>query len=124
LVDDTIVYIDGAYKNPAGESPKYVASDECWTGKIDRGDVTKIQWTKLPAHPGTARYRIASVASDRDDKIYFSGGTDNPYNYNGVGYDGKPSEPSPMTFAWNLRTSKWEVVNEKTPNPAMRQDRK
>ena len=119
LVDDTIVYIDGAYKNPAAGSPKYVQSDQCWTGKIDRGDITKIQWTKLPSHPGTARYRIASVASDRDDKIYFSGGTDNPYNYNGVGYDGKPSEPSPMTFAWNLRTSKWEVVNEKTPNPAM-----
>jgi hypothetical protein len=119
LVKDTIVYCDGAYKNPAGGSPKYVASDECWMGKIDSKDLTKIQWSKISAHPGTARYRIAAVASDHDQKIYFSGGTDNPYNYNGVGYDGRPAEPSPVTFAWNLRTSKWEVINEKTPNPAM-----
>jgi hypothetical protein len=24
-----------------------------------------------------------------------------------------------MTFAWNLKTSKWEVVSEKTPDPTM-----
>ncbi len=52
---------------------------------------TKIQWTKLPNHPGNARYRIAAGGSEKDQKIYFSGGTDNPYNYNGIGYDGKPA---------------------------------
>jgi hypothetical protein len=24
-----------------------------------------------------------------------------------------------MTFAWNQRAAKWEVVNEATPNPSM-----
>lgn len=119
LLDDTIIYIDGATRNPAGNTPPYVASDECWMGKIDHHEPTKIQWSKVPAHPGNAHYRIAAGASERDKKIYFSGGTDNPYNYNGIGYDGRPAEPSPVTFAWNLRTSKWEVINENTPNPTM-----
>ena len=119
VVGDTIVYIDGAHKNPAGGQPKYVASDECWMGKIDHHDLSKIQWTKLPNHPGTARYRIAAGGSEKDQKIYFSGGTDNPYNYNGIGYNGVPAEPSPVTFAFNLRTGKWETINEHTPQPTM-----
>lgn len=119
LLNDTIVYVDGAYRNPAGSSPKFVASDECWMGKIDRKDPAKIQWSKLPNHPGAARYRIAAGGSPKDDKIYFSGGTDNPYNYNGMGYNGKPSAPSPVTFAFNLKTSKWETINESTAKPTM-----
>jgi len=119
VVGDTIVYIDGAYKNPAGGKPKYVPSDECWMGKIDHHDRSKIQWSKLPNHPGTARYRIAAGGSEKDEKIYFSGGTDNPYDYNGVGYNGAPAEPSPATFAFNVRTSKWETINEHTPQPTM-----
>ena len=118
IADDTIIYVDGAHPNPAG-NPRYVASDECWMGKIDHHDPAKIEWTKLPSHPGSARYTIAAGGSDKDDRVYFSGGTDNPYNYNGVGYDGKPSEPSQTTFAFNLRTSKWEVINDHTPNPTM-----
>src|SRR6266576_3059938 len=98
LVGDTIVYVDGAQKNPSADQPKYVASDECWMGKIDHHDPAKILWTKLPTHPGNARYRIAAGSSEKDQMIYFSGGTDNPYNFNGIGYDGKPSEPSPVTF--------------------------
>jgi N-acetylneuraminic acid mutarotase len=119
LLGDTIVYIDGAYKNPNGPNPKYVSSSECWMGKISKADLTKIEWTKLPDHPGSARYRIAAGASEKDSKIYFSGGTDNPYNYNGIGYNGQPSEPSPVTFAFNLKTGKWETINENTPDPVM-----
>lgn len=119
ILDDTIVYCDGAHKNTAAGSPKYIASDECWQGKIDHHDIRKIQWSKLPNHPGNARYRIAANASESDHKFYFTGGTDNPYNFNGVGYDGLPSEPSAMTFAFNVRTNKWEVIREKTPNATM-----
>jgi N-acetylneuraminic acid mutarotase len=119
LVGDTIVYVDGARKNPSADRPKYVASDECWMGKIDRHDPTKIQWTKLPSHPGSARYRIAAGSSEKDQMIYFSGGSDNPYNFNGIGYDGKPSEPSPVTFAFNARTGKWETLNENTSHATM-----
>ena len=116
---ETIIYVDGVYEKP-GANPKYVASDECWMGKITKGDVTKIEWTKLPVHPGNARYRIAAGNSaGKEGRVYFSGGTDNPYNFNGVGYNGQPSEPSPVTFAYNVRAGKWEVINENTPDSTM-----
>ena len=114
LLDDMIVYVDGAHKNAAG-TPPYVASDECWMGKISHKDVRKIQWTKLLEHPGANRYRIAAGASEKDHRIYFSGGTDNPYNYNGIGYDGQPSEPVGNTFDFDLKSGQWETVAEDTP---------
>lgn len=123
IVGDTIVYVDGASKNPDGASPKYVASNECWMGKIPhKGDITKIVWTKLPPHPGSARYRIAAGAEPPGKKaarIYFSGGTDNPYNYNGIGYNGQPSEPSPVSFAFNTRSHSWETLTENAPDATM-----
>jgi N-acetylneuraminic acid mutarotase len=119
LVGNTIIVVGGAQKDPAGDSPRVVASTDCWQGKIDRRDFRRIEWKKLPAHPGSAQFRIAAGGSEKDQKIYFSGGTDNPYDFNGIGYDGKPAEPSPVTFAFNLRTSTWETLDENTPSPTM-----
>jgi N-acetylneuraminic acid mutarotase len=119
VVGDTIVYVDGAFRNPAGDKPKYVASEECWMGKIDHHDLRKIQWSKLPSHPGSARYRIAAGGSEKDQRVYFSGGSDTPYNYNGLGYNGRPAEPSPVTFAFNVRSGKGETINLNTPDPTM-----
>lgn len=118
ILEDTIVYVDGARKNPTG-TPAYLSSDECWLGKIDRKNITKIEWTQLPEHPGNAHFRIAAGASEKDHRIYFAGGSDNPYNYNGIGYDGQPAEPSPVTFAFDVRGAKWETLNENDDNPTM-----
>ena len=118
VVGDAIVYIDGAKKNAAGSKLPYVASDECWLGKIDRKDPKKIQWSKLPPHPGSARYRIAAGGSDRDARAYFAGGSDAIYDYSGMGLDRKPAEPSPEVFAFNLRNSSWEAL-QNAPNPTM-----
>jgi N-acetylneuraminic acid mutarotase len=114
LLDDTIIYVDGAHKS-AADTLGYVASDECWMGKINHKDVTKVQWTKMIEHPGGARYRIAAGASEKDHRIYFSGGTDNPHNYNGIGYDGRPSEPAANTFDFDLKEGQWETVPEDSP---------
>jgi N-acetylneuraminic acid mutarotase len=116
LADDTIVIADGAKAGPSG-GPRYVPSDECWLGKIDRKDPTKIQWTKLPAHPGAARFGIASSGSDRDKKVYFSGGTPTLHNYKGLGTDGKPIETSPVTFAYDVHHGRWETISENTYYP-------
>ena len=118
IVDDTIVYVDGAARNPAAGAA-YVASEECWIGKIDHKDPAKIIWSKLPAHPGTARFGIAAGASEKEHKIYFSGGSDRPHNFLGMGYDGQPAEPSPVTFAYDVRFRKWETIHENTPDPTM-----
>lgn len=119
LVDDTIVYVDGARAADTAGGPKFVASDECWKGKIDHHDPTKIAWSKLPNHPGNARFRIAGGGSDRDGMIYFAGGSDNPYDFNGVGYDGKPAEPSPWSFAFHVHSGQWKTLDDNTPDPTM-----
>lgn len=119
VVGNTIIYVDGAKASGATTGPRYVASDECWMGKIDRKDPKKITWTKLPAHPGTARYRIAAGRGEKDGKAYFAGGTDLIYDYTGTGLDGKGAEPSPMVFDYNTRRDAWETILDNDPNPTM-----
>jgi N-acetylneuraminic acid mutarotase len=123
LAGDTIVYVDGAYKNPAiGTTPPppgttpYVPSDECWLGTISPKNLTEITWTRIAKHPGKSRYRMAAGAWGR--RIVFTGGTDIPYNFNGVGYDRRPSEPVATTFAWNADQQLWETLPD-NPNPSM-----
>jgi N-acetylneuraminic acid mutarotase len=112
LIDETIVYVDGARKNTAEGSP-FVASDECWVGRIDHKDPDKIEWSKLPPHPGPARFGIVSGAGE-GHKILFSGGTANLHNFKGLDYEGKPAELSPVTFAYDLHGNKWETITEET----------
>lgn len=66
--------------------------EACWTGEIDRDDPTRIAWAEASI-PGAARYRAAMTGSERLGGFVVIGGTENPYNYNGIGYDGVPSEP-------------------------------
>jgi len=119
IVGDTIIYVDGAKASPATQGLRYVASDECWMGKIDRKDPRKITWSKLPGHPGTARYRIAAGGAGKEGKAYFSGGTDIVYDYTGVGFDGTGAEPSPVVFDYNLKREAWETILDNDRNPTM-----
>jgi N-acetylneuraminic acid mutarotase len=116
VADEAIVLVDGAKPGPAG-GPRYVESDECWLGKIDHKDPSKIEWSKLPPHPGTARFGIAGGGADRDHRIYFSGGTATPHDYKGVSYDGKPADVSTVTFDYDLHSHKWETLNGNTFDP-------
>lgn len=121
LVGDTIVYVDGAQRNPAGGNPGFVTTDECWMGKIDHHDPTKIAWSKLPAHPGPARFRISAGGLEKEDRVYFASGSSTPYDFKGVGYDGKPAEATPVVFDYNIRAAKWETVNQNAADLLMDQ---
>jgi N-acetylneuraminic acid mutarotase len=116
VADETIVIVDGAKAGPVG-GPKYVSSDECWLGKIDHKDPNKIEWSKLPAHPGTARFAIAGGGSNHEHRIIFSGGTPTPHDYKGVAYDGQPTEASAITFDYDLHHHQWETISEETYDP-------
>lgn len=118
VVGDSIIFVDGA-KASGAKTPPWVPSDECWMGKIDRKDPKKIEWSKLPAHPGPARYRIAAGPSDKDGKVYFAGGSAEIYDYNGIASDGKPAEPSSVVFDYNVKRGAWETIMENAPNPTM-----
>ncbi len=116
IADEEIVVVDGAKPGPAG-GPRYVASDDGWLGKIDHKDPTRIEWSKLPPHPGTARFGIAGGGGDRDHRIYFSGGTSTPHDYKGASYDGTPADVSTVTFAYELHGHRWETINANTYDP-------
>jgi N-acetylneuraminic acid mutarotase len=116
IAGEAIVIVDGAKPGPA-DGPRYVASDECWLGKIEKKEPTKIEWSKLPPHPGPARFAIAAVGSEREHQILFSGGTATPHDYKGVAYDGQPTEASTFTFAYDLHHGRWETISENTDDP-------
>ncbi len=109
LTDETIVFVDGVKKDSSGA---YVTSDQGWMGKIDHKDPNKIEWSKLPPHPGTARFGI--VAGAGEHHVLFSGGTATPHNYKGLDAEGKPVEISGLTFQYELHGNKWETITDDT----------
>jgi N-acetylneuraminic acid mutarotase len=114
IIDDSIVYCDGATKGEAKNS--LVASEGCWQGKIDRKDAMKIEWAKIASHPGDARFGIAAGSGEKDHRIFFTGGSAAPFDYRGIGMDGKPAEASSLSFAYDVRSGKWETLSEANPD--------
>ncbi len=55
------------------------------------------------------------AAGVHDGHLVFAGGSANPYNYNGIGYNGVPSEPETRLFAWDFAASAWQDAG---PGPA------
>ncbi|MBX7219138.1 MAG: galactose oxidase [Blastocatellia bacterium] len=120
IVGDTIVIADGVKTQT--DKPKYVMEGSCYVGKIDPQSFQRITWTRIAEHPGKPRYRMAAgvLANRKTDaeRVYFTGGTENPYNYNGIGYNGQPAQPTGETFAFNTRTNQWETLPS-SPVPTM-----
>lgn len=90
---------------------RYGLVAEAWEGEIDPADPARIAWKRLPPHPGRPAYRMAAVGEG--SRVLFAGGSENPYNYNGVGYDGKPSAPSARLFAYDLGAERWVSYPDK-----------
>lgn len=106
----------GGVKAVAGDDGKrkFVASNEAWVGKVAPGAPESIEWSRAPAPPVGPFYRMA--ASSGRDLIYFAGGGDNPYNYNGVGYDGVAAKPSGRLIAFDPKKSEWTLVGDIPPS--------
>jgi N-acetylneuraminic acid mutarotase len=106
LAESTIVLIDGA-RRTTGAS-RYTLAPQAWAGRIDPRDATRITWVKLPPHPGPPRYRAA--AAPCGPLVVIAGGTDNPYNFNGIGYDGRASAPLASVIAFDTREWRWQAL--------------
>ena len=108
IAGDTIVYCGGARMQP-GQTPKYAPSAECFRGDIDPAAPATVRWRAIALHPGGPRYRAAAgpVDSGLMTGVLFTGGTTNPYNYNGVGYDGRPAEPEPTSWIYDVQHDQW-----------------
>lgn len=117
IVGNRLVIADGVRVQPLEKGKrKFVLTGEVYGGTIDPGDPTVIEWRKLPPHPGKPGYRMAATGSRHNGKwVVFAGGSGNPYNYNGIGYNGVPSEPSNRVFAYDLEQETWRLFAPKTP---------
>lgn len=112
LVDDAMVVCDGvaSARGPDGKNA-FAITNECWQGDLDAAQIGKISWRRLPAHPGPPLYRAGAAASSADGqaRIVFAGGSPRPYNYDGIGYDHVPAEPSAAVFSFQPRQGSWQV---------------
>ena len=119
IVEGRIVYCDGvAIAVRADRSRDFVATNQCYLGSIDPSDGRRIDWRTIDPHPGPARYRMAAAGVAEMNGILFIGGTDNPYNYNGIGYDGRPSSPLSGALLFDLTLGQWHSLEQ--PNlPSM-----
>ncbi|MDJ0940571.1 MAG: galactose oxidase [Woeseiaceae bacterium] len=106
---NTIVYCDGvAVVANKDRRRDFAAVDRCFQGIIDPDDNRRIDWRSVPPHPGASRYRMAAAGHERG--VLFLGGSANPYNYDGIGYNGKESEPAAGAFEFDVVANRWREI--------------
>ena len=117
IVGNTIVYCDGVAVEAHDDRPRdFVAVPDCFLGIIDDADGRRIDWRSVDYHPGPPRYRMAAAGVPEVNGVLFVGGSENPYNYAGIGYDGQPSEPARGALLFDIDTQSWQELEfEGTP---------
>jgi len=109
IVDGHIVVCDGV-RLTGGNPRRYEMSDECWLGVLNDIDPADIAWTRIDPHPGESRYRMAAAGGSAKTVVVFAGGSAIAYNYDGIGYDGRPAEPSDGVFAFDVVARRWREL--------------
>ena len=107
VAGNTLVVCDGVAIDNATLPRRFVMSDACYQGQIDEDDARRIHWQALPPHPGAACYRAVAAASADGEQLLFAGGGDNPYNYNGTGYNRIPARPCRHRYSYDLAARRW-----------------
>jgi hypothetical protein len=112
IVGNTIVYCDGVAVEAHDDRRRdFVAVPDCLLGVIDDEDSRRIDWRTVKYHPGLPRYRMAAAGVPAANGVLFIGGSVNPYNYDGIGYNGKPSEPATGALLFDIDDQDWRVID-------------
>ena len=53
---------------------------------------------------------MAAIGDTSRQQVIFVGGSDNPYNFNGIGYDGNPSQPVDSVIAFDVVNNLWKEL--------------
>ncbi|MGJ8662691.1 MAG: Kelch repeat-containing protein [Marinicella sp.] len=117
IVNNKMVICDGVKVDRQNDKKQFIAAAACVIGQIDPADFTQISWTAIPHHSGTGYYRMAASGGD-NQLIHFVGGSNNPYNFNGIGYNGIPAEPSGDIRIFDLKLQQWNILSDKI-SPSM-----
>jgi len=111
LVGNQMVIVDGVKVSAVKNNRRqFSMTNSAYIGEINADDFTQINWRQLPPHPGHPGYRMAATGIPASNQVMFVGGSDNPYNYNGIGYNGEPSQPSRQRFVFDLITQQWQLL--------------
>lgn len=111
IVDNKMLVCDGVKVVPLADRRRtFAAETACYLGAIAADNPTKIDW-RIVSHPtGKARYRMAATGVTSPQKaIVFAGGSINPYNYNGIGYNRIPSEPTSEIWIYDISSDSWNA---------------
>ncbi|MGD8327439.1 MAG: hypothetical protein PVF65_11035 [Sphingomonadales bacterium] len=116
LVHGQIIIADGVavigYEEETGRRI-YGLINDVWHGVIDPEHPEHIKWRKWAAHPGRPTYRAAAYSDEELSQVIFAGGSDNPYNYDGIGYNGNPAPALSQIIAFDARTGEWLQYKDK-----------
>jgi hypothetical protein len=116
ICGDHIVFLDGVADTATFS---FDLVNRVLVGTIDPLQPTDITWEDRGPHAGAPVYRGASWNIPGDDtRIVVAGGTDNPYNFDGQGYGGEPSEPLGQVFSYHVPTGTM-VFHADKPVPTM-----
>lgn len=114
IVGRSLVIADGvAVLGEEDGRRRFGIVDAAYLGQIDPEDPALIAWTKLTPHDGPPLYRMAATGHGGLNLVVFAGGSANPYNYNGIGYNSEPSAPSDRVFAFSLGARRWIELGAK-----------
>ena len=108
VIDNRIISTDGVTTNGG-----FNITDRMFVGEIVAGanaGELDVQWAELPAHPGLPTYRGAASQGAEDGQMLLIGGTDNPYNFNGIGYNGVPSNPVDQALLFDPDSGAWQTL--------------
>ena len=120
IVNSTMVICDGVSVTPHSDKRRSFAPETaCFKGDIDKENPFKIDWRTLDHPTGTARYRMAAAGNKDTNKIYFVGGSTNPYNYNGIGYNGEPSTADDAIWIFDIAEETWVILKTDAEVPTM-----
>ncbi len=116
IVGNIIVYCDGVAIEPNIDRRRdFVANAECFAGMIDPAEGRRIDWREIEPHPGRPRYRMAAAGMVDESGVIFIGGSENPYNYDGIGYDGRESSPAEDALLFIPETGSWQQLDVSGP---------
>ncbi len=98
IVGDTIYMLGGATF-----AKFYPPSRSFYKGVIDPANPLHITWLNAGEYPGEFRYRSAAFLEN--NQVFFVGGSNETYNYNGISYPEKePVEPNTTLLVYDPRT--------------------
>ncbi|MCL1068419.1 galactose oxidase [Shewanella olleyana] len=136
MTDNKIVLCDGVkVQANIGKRRNYQSSPVCLYGEVNPDNHLRISWQLLPHYSVTdtqtvantqtvaktqksqpvsdvtpvAHYRMAAtgIKHENGGQAVFIGGSNNPYNYSGIGYNGEPSEPNNQQYTFDFTSMQW-----------------